>query len=94
MFFIANDFWYDLELQLPKNLTCDRCVLQWRYHGGNNWGCDGPGDCGIGKGPQEEFVNCADITIVDEMVAPSTTSTTQTTTHGAPVRHPHLFSGF
>ena len=38
-------------------------MLRWRYHAGNNWGCDSPNDCGIGKGYQEEFVNCADISI-------------------------------
>ena len=41
-------FWYHVDVQLP-NVECDRCVLQWRYRGGNNWGCDSPNDCGMGK---------------------------------------------
>ena len=24
--------------KLPSDLTCDQCVLQWRYIAGNNWG--------------------------------------------------------
>lgn len=53
---------YYLKLQLPANLTCKRCVIQWWYTGGNNWGCDKQG-CGLGKGAQETFVNCADVII-------------------------------
>ena len=69
-------YWYDIEIELP-NIQCDRCVLQWIYHGGNNWGCDGNGNCGIGYGAQEEFINCADVRISGD--APATTSTTSTT---------------
>ena len=58
----GNDV-FTVKLNLPKGLTCDHCVIQWWWRVGNNWGCDGPGDCGIGKGPQEHFVNCADIRI-------------------------------
>lgn len=53
---------YKIKLQLPADLTCKRCVIQWWYTGGNNWGCDRTG-CATGKGPQETFVNCADVTI-------------------------------
>merc|ERR1712168_386183 len=53
---------YTMKLQLPADLTCKRCVIQWWYTGGNNWGCDKTG-CATGKGPQETFVNCADVTI-------------------------------
>ncbi|XP_078350906.1 uncharacterized protein LOC144635697 [Oculina patagonica] len=56
---------FKIKLVLPKGLTCDHCVMQWRYTAGNNWGCDKDGDCGVGKGDQQEtFVNCADIKIV------------------------------
>ena len=73
-------YWYDIEIDLP-NIQCDRCVLQWIYHGGNNWGCDGNGNCGMGYGAQEEFINCADVRISGDAPAPtSTTSTTSTTT--------------
>ena len=58
----GNDV-FTIKLKLPKGLTCDHCVMQWWWRVGNNWGCDGPGNCGMGKGPQEHFVNCADIRI-------------------------------
>lgn len=53
---------YHMQLKLPPQLTCQRCVLQWWYRGGNNWGCE-KGECGQGFGPQETFVNCADVRI-------------------------------
>jgi len=52
----------DVHLKLPSNLTCKRCVIQWWYRGGNSWGCGQTG-CGLGKGTQEHFVNCADVSI-------------------------------
>ncbi|XP_076466483.1 uncharacterized protein LOC143297847 [Babylonia areolata] len=54
-----------VRLQLPSDVTCTQCVLQWTYNTGNSWGCDsGPsGRCCIGCGHQENFVNCADIAI-------------------------------
>lgn len=54
---------FTIKLLLPMGLTCDHCVMQWWYSAGNNWGCDGDGTCGNGHGPQETFVNCADIKI-------------------------------
>ncbi|XP_057375299.1 uncharacterized protein LOC130696232 [Daphnia carinata] len=53
------------KIQLPPGLTCNNCVLQWRYTTGNNWGIceDGTGAVGCGD-YQETFVNCADIAIV------------------------------
>ena len=56
----GQGYWYDIDIVLP-DMECSRCVLRWRYHAENTWGCDAPNDCGIGKGYQEEFVNCADI---------------------------------
>ena len=42
--------------QLPRGLSCSRCVLQWRYHAGNNWGRDiETGQPCLGCGAQEEF---------------------------------------
>ena len=61
----AGRYLYKYQVRLPSGLTCERCVLQWWYKGGNNWGCDsGTRKCGMGLGPQEHFVNCADIKIV------------------------------
>jgi len=59
---VRNTGMYKIKLQLPSDLTCKRCVIQWWYRGGNNWGCDKSG-CATGHGPQETFVNCADVTI-------------------------------
>jgi len=54
--------WYNVTFALPSDLKCDLCVLQWRYHVGNNWGSDDEGE-GIGYGYQEEFYGCADVSI-------------------------------
>ena len=39
--------YYESRLVLPDDLSCEHCVLQWRYHSGNSWGCDDTG-CGLG----------------------------------------------
>ncbi|XP_021373235.1 uncharacterized protein LOC110463177 isoform X2 [Mizuhopecten yessoensis] len=65
-------------VKLPENVTCSQCVLQWRYHTGNNWGTDGQGSC-IGCGPQEEFYGCSDIAISSSGVT-NTVSTPETST--------------
>lgn len=49
-----------------SDFTCHRCVLQWRYVAGNNWGQCKNGTEAVGCGPQEEFRACADISILDE----------------------------
>ena len=54
---------FKIPLVLPKGLTCEHCVMQWWWRVANSWGCDAPNDCGMGKGEQETFVNCADIRI-------------------------------
>ncbi|XP_061196620.1 uncharacterized protein LOC133204893 [Saccostrea echinata] len=51
--------------RLPPNLSCEHCVLQWRYNTGNRWNCDINDRCGHGLGPQEEFYGCADISITE-----------------------------
>lgn len=78
---------YNLNVKLPDGISCSQCVLQWRYHGGNNWGSEN-GQSGLGIGPQEEFINCADISItgngwiqpIQTTKVVFTTSTTTTTT--------------
>jgi len=50
-------------VQLPNNLRCDRCILQWNYRAGNGWGDCGNGTSATGCGPQETFRGCADIRI-------------------------------
>ena len=57
---------HKIQLRLPRNLTCKRCVMQWWYRTGNSWGCEmvnGKRKCGLGYGPQESFVNCADVKV-------------------------------
>jgi len=54
---------FQVKLQLPADLECDHCVLQWRYHGGNNWGLCPDGVGRDGCGPQEEFYGCADVSV-------------------------------
>jgi hypothetical protein len=60
---------YTISAQLPEGVTCKHCVLQWKYHAGNNYGltnsttgngCSGCTDI------QEIFFNCADIEILEE----------------------------
>ncbi|XP_021372695.1 uncharacterized protein LOC110462822 [Mizuhopecten yessoensis] len=51
-------------LQLPVGVSCDHCVLQWKYNSGNSWGCDQSFRCCIGCGAQEQFYNCADVEIL------------------------------
>ena len=43
---------YETSVKLPEDLLCNHCVLQWRYHTGNSWGCTkgNETDCEVGKG--------------------------------------------
>lgn len=60
--------------KLPKNLTCERCVVRWRWETGNSCTPKGtprkyanPGlqTCGTGTAPpMEAFTNCADVRII------------------------------
>ena len=53
--YLNYDLYFD-RVQLPADLSCSRCVLQWRYHAGNNWGKDNvTGNTCLGCGLQEEF---------------------------------------
>ena len=72
--------WYKPVVKLPDGVTCSQCILQWDYTAGNSWGCDSPGDCGLGKGPQEHFRACADITISGENVGEPTAAPPAPTT--------------
>lgn len=55
------EMWYEL----PRDLTCNHCVLHWIYITGNDWGRCDDGTEADGCGPQEEFRGCADIAITD-----------------------------
>lgn len=54
---------YIVSLKLPSSLTCNRCVLQWTYVAGNNWGYCADGTGKLGCGNQEHFRTCSDIKI-------------------------------
>ncbi|XP_052785654.1 uncharacterized protein LOC128221204 [Mya arenaria] len=78
---------YKVKLDLPDDVTCDNCVLQWKYYTGNSWGCsispDGEKECCTGcGGGQETFQNCADIKISGSG-SQSTSGPTEKTTKSA-----------
>ena len=54
---------YDFKIELPQDIDCEQCILQWTYVAGNNWGCESNGECCSGCGPQEWFRACSDIKI-------------------------------
>lgn len=72
---IAKDmFLTTLQLQLPRDVTCTQCILQWKWNTGNSWGRDPvTGVSGMGYGAQEQFYGCADIAI-SPTVFPETTT--------------------
>ncbi|XP_046381238.1 uncharacterized protein LOC124152360 [Haliotis rufescens] len=84
---------FRMNVLLPQGVTCSQCIFQWKYRTGNNWGCEGS-DCGLGKGPQEHFVNCADIEITQsgqpqtQTPDPFQTSTPNPTPRTTPVPTP------
>ncbi|ODM90326.1 hypothetical protein Ocin01_16356, partial [Orchesella cincta] len=59
-----KSFTVDLEVLLPRALNCSRCCFQWAYTTGNSWGVCEDGSQGLGCGPQETFINCADVAVV------------------------------
>ncbi|XP_048247979.1 nuclear pore complex protein Nup98-Nup96-like [Haliotis rufescens] len=54
---------YELIVRLPAEVTCTHCVIQWKYHAGNEWGHNSDGRMCRGCGPQFEMYNCADVAI-------------------------------
>lgn len=73
-----------MKVKLPDGMSCEHCVLQWHYVAGNNWGTDPDGTSGLGKGPQEEYHNCADIKIVNTGSPLLTTTALPVTTTSVP----------
>ncbi|XP_053669317.1 uncharacterized protein LOC128719713 [Anopheles marshallii] len=57
---------YDMKAELPTDLNCSNCVVQWKYVAGNNWGICPDGNGAVGCGPQEEFRACADVTVSEK----------------------------
>ncbi|CAL8087627.1 unnamed protein product [Orchesella dallaii] len=61
---IEGGYYYaDYNLTLPKDVTCEHCVLQWHYEAGNDWNNCTDGNGALGCGRQENFRGCSDITI-------------------------------
>ncbi len=60
---------FTAKVKLPNDLTCKSCVLQWKYHSGNNYGKAYNSDmlCLGCVERQEEFFNCADIAIMNDL---------------------------
>jgi hypothetical protein len=71
-----------VNLKLPNKLKCKQCILQWRYHTGNNYGLsdDKRLACLGCSNRQEEFYNCADIAILSSSSIVNTKNKTTTTT--------------
>ncbi|CAL1528236.1 unnamed protein product [Lymnaea stagnalis] len=58
---------HDLHIVLPKNVSCPSCLLQWTYVTGYRENkATPPCESCLGCGPQEHFVNCADIEILPD----------------------------
>jgi len=53
-----------LKVKLPEVLSCSQCVMQWTYVAANTWGVCDNGTEAVGCGPQETFINCADVAII------------------------------
>lgn len=53
---------FPVNLKLPRTLTCNQCVLQWKWKTASNVHCQGS-TCCRGCGQQEWFYGCADISI-------------------------------
>ena len=63
-----NNGQFEVRARLPSGVSCKNCVLQWRYHAGNNFGQANNGRTCLGCSErQEEFYNCADIEILPDM---------------------------
>ncbi|XP_076439173.1 uncharacterized protein LOC143278047 [Babylonia areolata] len=72
----------DMHVFLPAGVSCHHCLLQWRYNTGyrvdrNKSTCQ---QC-LGCGPQEQYVNCADIRILTD---PTTALTTPSSSSSDP----------
>ncbi|CAC5399938.1 unnamed protein product [Mytilus coruscus] len=58
-----SNLFMEFQLSLPPGLSCSQCVLQWKWRAAQNKGSNGQGGECFGCGPQEHFINCADVSI-------------------------------
>ncbi|XP_076068222.1 uncharacterized protein LOC143040732 [Oratosquilla oratoria] len=54
---------FTIPVKMPSDFSCSYCVMQWWWTCANSWGECPDGSEGMGCGPQESFVNCADISV-------------------------------
>lgn len=75
----------NLKVRLPIDVSCQYCVLQmwWKTNSNNNLGCN---STDIGCGNQEQYKNCADVTIAPN--GGMTTTTYPTTTYPTSTKTP------
>lgn len=83
--YVGKSHLITMKIKLPHNLSCRKCVLQWKYNAGNSWGCDDTG-CGIGFGQQEQFYNCADISILQNVKIIQRDSSEESSEESTPTR--------
>lgn len=61
---LDNEMNHKYSLELPYDLSCNHCVLQWKWIAAKDWGTDNNGKSCMGCGLiQETTYNCADISI-------------------------------
>ncbi len=73
-----------IKLKLPANVNCKNCVLQWKYHAGNNYGTSASGESCLGCAiEQEELYNCADVEILPTDAALKTSNEFDNSTNSA-----------
>ncbi|XP_064484184.1 uncharacterized protein LOC135396890 [Ornithodoros turicata] len=54
---------YLFKVKLPRDVTCNHCILRWEWIAGHTVGRCKDGKQRLGCGPQETYRNCADIAI-------------------------------
>ncbi|XP_055905417.1 uncharacterized protein LOC129940915 [Eupeodes corollae] len=55
---------YNAAVIIPSDIVCQHCVIRWTYLTANSWGTCEDGTGAVGCGPQEQFKNCADVSIL------------------------------
>ncbi len=51
-FFLFYRGYWNTSVELPMDMVCDQCILQWTYTAGNDWGTCDNGTEALGCGPQ------------------------------------------
>lgn len=59
----AGEGFFTISLDLPRDKTCNQCILRWHWTAANNWGTCDDGFQAVGCGYQEIYRNCADVSV-------------------------------